>query len=125
MTPLLWMGAAALGSWLLVTVLALEPVNPELLLAMVGPLVSAAASWIVTERTQRVAPARVIGVFVAAMFAKMVLFAAYIVIMVRLVGVRPVPFVIGFTGFFLGLLGIEALFLKRLLDHGMRSAPSA
>ena len=45
MTPLLWMGAAALGSWLLVTVLAPEPVNPELLLAMVGPLVSAGASW--------------------------------------------------------------------------------
>ena len=125
MTPLLWMGAAALGSWLLVTVLAPDPVNPELLLAMAGPLVSAGASWLVTERTQRVAPARVIGVFVAAMLAKMVLFAAYIVIMVRLVGLRPVPFVIGFTGFFLGLLGIEALFLKRLFDHGMRSAPSA
>jgi hypothetical protein len=125
MTPLLWMGAAALGSWLLVTVLAAEPVNPELLLAMAGPLISAGASWLVTERTQRVAPARVIGVFVAAMLAKMVLFAAYIVIMVRLVGLRPVPFVIGFTGFFLGLLGFEALFLKRLFDHGMRSAPSA
>ena len=118
-------GRAALGSWLLVTVLAPEPVNPELLLAMVGPLVSAGASWLVTERTQRVAPARVIGVFVAAMLAKMVLFAAYIVIMVRLVGLRPVPFVIGFTGYFLGLQGIEALFLKRLFDHGMRSAPSA
>jgi hypothetical protein len=125
MTPLLSMGAAALGSWLLLTVLAPEPVNPELLLAMAGPLVSAAASWMVTERTQRSAPARVIGVFVATMFAKMMLFAAYVVIMVRLVGLRPVPFVVGFTGFFLGLLVIEALFLKRLLDHGMRSAPSA
>ena len=125
MTPLLWMGAAALGSWLLVTVLAPDPVNPELFMAMVGPLVSAAGSWIAVERTQRVAPARVIGVFVAAMLAKMVLFAAYIIILVRLVDVRPVPFVIGFSGFFLGLLGIEALFLKRLVDHGMRSAPSA
>ena len=125
MTPLLWMGAAALGSWLLVTVLAPEPVNPELFLAMVGPLVSAAASWLVTERTQRVAPARAISVFVAGMLAKMMVFAAYIVIMVRLVGLRPVPFVIGFTGFFLGLLAIEALFLKRLFDRGMRSAPSA
>ena len=55
----------------------------------------------------------------------MMVFAAYIVIMVRLVGLRPVPFVIGFTGFFLGLLAIEALFLKRLFDRGMRSAPSA
>jgi hypothetical protein len=125
MTALVWMGALSVTSWVLVTVLAPAPVNPELALAMGGTLASAMVSWIVTERTQRAAPERVTGVMIAALAAKMVFFGAYVVIVVRLVGVRPVPFVIGFTGYFIGLHAIEALFLKRLFGETARPATGA
>jgi hypothetical protein len=125
MTALVWMGAASVASWMLVTLVAPVPVNPELVLGMAGPLASAMVSWIVTERTQRAAPERVTGVMIAGLAAKMVFFGAYVVILVRVVGLRPVPFVIGFTGYFIGLHVIEALFLKRLLGEAVRPAPGA
>ena len=112
-------------AWVLVTLVAPAPVNPELALAMAGTLGSAMVSWIVMERTQRAAPERVTGVMITAFAAKMVFFGAYVVILVRLVGVRPVPFVIGFTGYFIGLHAIEALFLKRLFGETARPAPGA
>jgi hypothetical protein len=125
MTALVWMGALSVISWVLVTWLAPARVNPELAFAMGGTLASAMVSWIVTERTQRAAPERVTGVMVASLAAKMVFFGTYVVIVVRLVGVRPIPFVIGFTGYFIGLHVVEALFLKRLFGETARPVPGA
>jgi uncharacterized membrane protein YdfJ with MMPL/SSD domain len=45
---------------------------------------------------------------------KMVLFGAYVVIVLRGLSVRPVPFVASFTVYFIGLYLVEALYLKRL-----------
>jgi hypothetical protein len=125
MRPLLWMGGASLVSWILVTLVAPQPVNPELFMAMAGPLASAMASWMVTERTQRRAPERVTGVLIAGLAAKMVFFGIYVVVLVRLFGLKPVPFVIGFAAYFIALHGMEALFLKRLFGEWSRPAPGA
>ena len=123
--PLLWMSGASLMGWTLVTLVAPRPVNPELLMAMAGPLASAVVTWIVTERTQRLAPDRVMGVMMAGLAAKMVFFGVYVVALVQFAGLRPVPFVVGFAAFFIGLHVIEALFLKRLFAESTRPAPGA
>lgn len=125
MAPLLWMGGAALVSWGLVTLAASQPVNPELLMGMAGPLAGAMGSWIVAARTQRSAPARVTGVLAVGLLAKMVFFGAYVVVLVRVAGLRPVPLVVGFAAYFIGLHVMEALFLKRLFSELTRPASGA
>ena len=81
---------------------------------MLGPLVATTATWLVTERTYRVAPQRLTGVMVGGLAIKAVFFAVYVAVMLRGLEVRPRPFVFAFTAFFIGLYGLEALFLKRL-----------
>ena len=125
MTPLAWMIGVPVLVWAVVSVLAPAPVNPELLLGMLGPLASAVATWVVTVRAQRSNPARVTSVMVAALAAKMVFFGVYVVLMLGVVGLRYLPFVIGFTSYLIGLYVMEALFLKRLFLDGMRSSSSA
>jgi hypothetical protein len=124
MTPLVWMIGLSVISWGIVSAVATVPVNPEVFLGMLGPLVSAVATWVVTERVHRSNPARVTGVLIAGFAAKLVFFGVYLALMLRVVGLRPIPFAVGFTGYLIGLYMIEALFLKRLFGGGMRS-PSA
>ena len=125
MTPLAWMIGVPVLVWLVVSLLAPAPVNPELLLGMLGPVASAAATWVVTVRTQRSNPARVTSVLVAGLAAKMVFFGLYVVLMLGVVGLRYMPFVVGFTSYLIGLYVMEALFLKRLFVDGMRPSPGA
>jgi hypothetical protein len=125
MTPLAWMIGVPVLVWAVVSVLAPAQVNPELLLGMLGPLASVVATWVVTVRAQRSNPARVTSVMVAALAAKMVFFGVYVVLMLGVVGLRYMPFVIGFTSYLIGLYVMEALFLKRLFLDGMRSSSSA
>jgi hypothetical protein len=124
MTPLVWMIGGAVLSWLLVTLVAPDSVNPEVLYGMAGPLGSAVVTWIVTDRTWRRAPERLTGVLAAGFAVKVVFFGVYATLMIRVVGVRPVPFAIGFTSYLIGLYLVEALFMRRLFVDGMRSAPS-
>ena len=56
---------------------------------------------------------------IAAFAGKMVFFGAYVAVMLRRAGVRPVPFVASFTGYFIALYLIEALCLKRLFAGGI------
>lgn len=115
-----WMVAVSGLSWLLVTALA-DDTAPELFFGMIGPLVCAAGSWVAYERAYLAAPARLTSVMIGALALKMVLFGAYVVVMLRMLDVRPVPFVVSFTGYFLALYAMEALFLRRLLMHDLRS----
>ena len=114
MKQVAWMGAAALVSWLLVATIAGSDANPEVLYGMVGPLVVAAASWLATERTFTASPERLTGVMVKGLALKAVFFGAYVAGMLRLLDVRPVPFVLSFTGYFIALHTMEALFMRRL-----------
>jgi hypothetical protein len=45
---------------------------------------------------------------------KAVFFGAYVAGMLRLIGLRPVPFVVSFTSYFIALHVTEAVFLRRL-----------
>ena len=111
------------AAWLVVVAVAPE-LNPEALLGMVGPLVSALATWIVVARTAAAAPARVTGVMVTGLAVKMVFFGVYVAGMLKGAGLRPVPFVVSFAASFIALHAMEAGFLRRLFADMQRSTVS-
>ena len=123
-TPLSWMAGTSLGSWLAVTAAGGAQLNPEMLLGMAGPLTSATVSWIVLARTHAAAPERVTHALMIGFAAKMVLFAAYVIVMIGVLHVRPVPFVAGFAAYFIVLHVMEAVFLRRLLASDLRPSAS-
>ena len=106
-------GASAVA-WLLVTTVSRTPVNPEVLFGMLGPLAASVVSWALVERVHAVAPERVMTVLIAAFAGKMLFFGIYFVVMLRALELRPMPFVVSFTAFFIGLYAMQALFLQRL-----------
>ena len=89
-------------------------VAQHLLLGMVGPLLMASGSWVLTERIYHERPQAVTGVMIAAFAFKLVFFGVYVALMLRVVGLRPIPFVGSFTGYVAGLYFMEALYLRRL-----------
>jgi hypothetical protein len=90
------------------------------LLGLMGPLVVAGASWVLTERTYRRRPDTLTSMMVAAFAAKMVIFGAYVAVMLTVLSVRAVPFVVSFTGSFIVLHITEAFYLRRLFAGAVR-----
>jgi len=88
---------------------------PELALGMAGPLVSAVVSWHVIERTHAAAPERLTNVLIASFGIKLLSFAIYVGVMMAGLGLRPRPFVMSFTGYYVALHVLEAALLKRRL----------
>ena len=121
MTPVAWMVAAGLAGWAALGALGGAAVSPEAAFGMAAPLAAVVCSWLVTARIHAANPARVTGAMVVGMGAKAVLFAAYVVVMVRGVGVRPIPFALSFAGFFIALYAMEAYFLRQLFAGPGRS----
>ena len=109
-----WMVGAALVSWLAITAVS-RAWHPELFWGMAGPLASAVGTWIAVVRTHATAPERLTAVMVTGFALKAVFFGAYVVVMLRVLAMRPIPFVVSFTGFFIALYAMEALFMRRLL----------
>ena len=115
--PLLWMIATSVLSWVIVAGVAGGRANPEVLYGMAGPLAAAAGSWIVTKRAYTARPADLMGVLITGMAIKAVFFGAYVIIMLRVLALRPKPFVLSFTAYFVTLYAIEALFMRRLFER--------
>ena len=115
MKAVAWMAGACVGSWAIATALLGSALGRDMLLGMLGPMAVACGTWALMERTYRADPQRLTSVIMAAFGGKLVFFGAYIALLIRVVGVHPVPFIASFTGYFIGLYGIEALLLKRLL----------
>jgi hypothetical protein len=114
MIPVAWMAGASMLSWLIASRAVGAGANPEVLYGMLAPLVVAVVSWIVIERTYRSDPSRLTRVMVEGLAVKAVFFGAYVAGMLRVVGLRPVPFVVSFTSYFIALHVTEAVFLRRL-----------
>ena len=114
MTAVAWMAGASIVSWLIASRAVGPEANPEVLYGMLAPLVVAVVSWIVIERTYRSSPERLTRVMVEGLAVKAVFFGAYVAGMLRVIGLRPVPFVVSFTSYFIALHATEAVFLRRL-----------
>jgi hypothetical protein len=85
---------------------------------MVAPLAAASVSWVLTERTYRRDPQALTGLMAVAFGAKMLFFGAYVVVMLKVVGLGPAAFVVSFTGYFIALYLTEALLMRRLFAGG-------
>ena len=109
--------AVSVLSWVIVAGAAGGRANPEVLYGMVGPLAVAAVSWVVTKRTYAAAPERLMGVLITGMAVKAVFFGAYVVVMLRILALRPGPFIASFTSYFIALHMMEALFMRRLFAN--------
>lgn len=96
--------AALLGTWF----------GSEVWLGMFAPLIVVSLSWLLIERVYKTHPERMTSVMISAFAGKLVFFGAYVGLAIGVLGVRPVPFVASFTGYFIALHVIEALWLKRL-----------
>jgi len=109
-----WIAAAALGSGIVAVAAAGTPVAAEILLGMLAPLAAVIVSWVMTERMYMRDPAQVTRLMIGAFGVKMLFFGAYVALMIGIVGLRPVPFVASFTGYFVALYVTEALLMRRL-----------
>lgn len=111
--PLAWMVGASTAAWAAISAVGGDGVHPEALFGMLGPLLSACATWIAVRWAQRSAAPNLTGVMIAGFGLKMVFFGVYVAVMLRVLSLRPVPFVVSFTGYFIALYAMEALFLRR------------
>jgi hypothetical protein len=112
MKPVEWMVGASVGSCL--AAIALFGTALELVLGMMAPLLAVVGTWVAVERTYRRNPTGVMAVLMGGFAGKVVFFGAYVVIVLRGLSIQPLPFVISFTAYFIGLYLVEALYLKRL-----------
>jgi len=114
MTAVWWMaGASALVCGLGVIAFGVEA-SREILAGLAGPLIVGSASVVLTERTHRVQPARVMPLMMTAFVVKMIVFGAYVAVMLAAASLRPVPFAVSFVASFIVLHLIEAFRLRGL-----------
>jgi hypothetical protein len=119
--PLKWMVGGSLIAWATLTALGGSRVHPEALFGMAAPLAGASVSWWLFERTHAAAPERLPGVMIAGFAVKFVFFGAYVAVMLGVLPLRPWPFVMSFTGFYIALHVTEAVFLRALTDTSRRT----
>ena len=115
MRTVTWMVAGCTAAWLIVTVTLGERANPEAFWGMFGPLASATASWVVYARVHRASPVRLTHVMITGVGLKLVFFSAYVAVMVRMLVLRPGPFIASLVGAFIALHAIEAFSLRRMV----------
>jgi hypothetical protein len=122
MRPAWWMVGAAVLSWLAVAAIPDVDSDWEVLLGMLAPLAGAVGTWVLVARTYPSQPERLTSLMVAAFGAKLVFFGAYVTVMLKVLALRPLPFVISFTTYFIALHMFEALCLQRLFarEHAAR-----
>jgi hypothetical protein len=113
MKPFWWMGGASVASWLLVAAIPGFADDREVLFGMLAPLAGAAATWVLVARTFGSHPEWLTSLMVAAFAAKLVFFGVYVTVMLTVLSLRPVPFVVSFTAYFITLHLVEALCLQR------------
>ena len=122
MKPVVWMVAVCAATVLGVLGLmpaAGEPASASIVAGMAGPLAAACATWIAVDRTFRASPDRLTALMVSAFFVKMLFFGAYVVVVLKLLGLPPAPFGVSFTCYFVGLYMTEALLFRRLFSSGV------
>jgi len=116
------MVTTSVTSWLAAAVVVERRTSVEVLWGMLGPLAVAIGTWLAVERAKRQKRESLIPLMVAAFAGKMVFFGAYVAVMLRVLRLRPAPFVISFTGFFIILYLMEALYLRRLFSGRMHAS---
>lgn len=87
----------------------------EVWLGMLAPLTVVSVSWVVMERAYRINPQRLNSVMITAFAGKLVFFGLYVAFAIGVLAIKPIPFVLSLTFYFVALHLIEAILLKRML----------
>jgi hypothetical protein len=106
------------ASALLIVGAAGRQTGRDIVLGMLAPLAAAGVSWVLIERAYQRSPERLTGLMMTGFAAKMVFFGGYVAVMLKIIGLHPVPFIASFTGYFIALYLIEALLMRRLFAGG-------
>src|SRR5919201_1154967 len=116
MKPVAYMDSASVLSWLIAALVVDQRTGIEILFGMLGPLGATVGTWVLAERVYRQRAEALTTVMATAFVVKIVYFGAYVSVMLLLLRFRPVPFVVSFTSYFIGLYLMEALYLRRLFS---------
>lgn len=116
-TPAVTLAVGSVATWLAAAVVAAS-FRREIGFGMLAPLAAAVLSWVCVARTFHHSPGRVTNVMLVAFGVKLVFFGVYVAVMLRGLALRPVPFMLGFTAYFIGLHAAEAWWLQRLFSSG-------
>ena len=120
MKPIAVMGCASTASWFVAVLIFGRRTGIEILFGMLGPLAATTGTWVIVERIYRRRAEVLTSVMATAFAAKIVFFGAYISVVILLLRFRPVPFMLSFTSYFIGLYLIEALYMRRLFSERSR-----
>jgi hypothetical protein len=92
----------------------------EIVLGAIAPLAVTSGSWVLIKRTYLQRPEKLTSLMVLSFFVKMVFFGVYVAVMVKVVGLRPIPFVASFTAAFVTLYAVEAIRLRQLFSGAVK-----
>jgi hypothetical protein len=109
-----WMLSGAIVFALLLTVVLGTGAGLEIWLGMPGPLAAAIVSWMAMRRQYIKRPEALTRLMAKSFAMKMIFFAIYITVFLKIGLARPNAFVISFIGAFILLHGMEAVGLHRL-----------
>ncbi len=121
MRQVAWMAGSSVVVWMVLLAFLERQTGAAVFAGMLGPLVMACGSWVISERTYNRDPRALTGLLLTAFAFKMVFFGVYVAVMLRALHVQAVPFAVSFSSYFIALHFVEALFLKRLLASGPRA----
>ena len=113
MKPVWWMVGSSVLAWLLCAAVPGFDSHREVLFGMMAPLVAAVATWVVVVRSDPARPELLTSLMLAAFGAKLVLFAIYVTVALKVLVLQPLPFVTSFTTYFIALHLYEAYCLQR------------
>jgi hypothetical protein len=114
--------SVAVGTLVSVGAMGLGAPGRETAFGLAGPLAVSSVSGLLMEWTYRRDPQQLTSVMVAAFGAKMVFFGAYVAVMLKMLSLRPVPFMMSFTASFIALHLAEAFSLRRLFAEQARAS---
>jgi len=109
-----WYMTAACGLSLIISGIILPNLFFEVALGMLAPLVVAVVTIVSIERIYRREPLRLTAFMLKAFGAKMLFFPISIGTVLTLTSLQPIPFIISFSVYFIGLQSIEAWLLRSL-----------
>jgi hypothetical protein len=120
MKPIAYMVGLSLTIWIGLAAIVDARTRVDILFGMLGPLIAVTGTWLLATWAQKEHPDQLTGLMAAGFILKMIFFAGYVAVMLRVLQRQSVPFVVSFTCYFIGLYLMEALYLKRLFSERSR-----
>ena len=93
-------------------------------LGMAAPLLVGVATIVLVDQTARTDILRLTARMTKAFIAKMVFYPVYVLVVISVLAIDPVPFAISFTLYFVALQITEALYFKTLFAKTARLTTS-